>query len=91
LLGRRLRDECPLLLAIGKAEGAIRILEDVALLEHLVDLLLHAAELVQVLLGCGSLLLHMVEEAHLLGNLGLFLRLLKLLCLDLSTGFAALG
>jgi hypothetical protein len=91
LLGRRLRDEQPLLLAVGKGEGAVRILEDVALLEHLVDLLLHAAELVQVLLSCSSLLLHLVKAAHLLGDLSLLLLLLELLILDLDTGLAALG
>ena len=51
LLSRRLSKENTLLLAVGKAKGAIWVLEDVALLEHLVDLLLHAAELVEVFLS----------------------------------------
>ena len=83
LLGR-LRDLLPLLLALGQTEGAVGVLEDVALLEHLVDLLLHAAELV-------NLLLHLLEEPQLLGDVGLLLLLLELLILDLGPGLPPLG
>ena len=74
----------PLLLTLGKTEGAIWVLVDVALVEHLVHLLLHAAELVH-------LLLNLVVAPHLLGDLGLLLLLLELLLLDLGAGLAALG
>jgi hypothetical protein len=66
-------------------------MEDVSLLEHQVDLLLHAAELLDLLLGSSRLLLHLLEEAHLLSDLGLLLRLLELLSLNLHPGLAALG
>ena len=91
LLGRRLRVDDPLLLAIGKAEGAVGVIHDVALLEHQVHLLLHATELLDVLLSCCSLLLHLLEAPHLLGDLTLLLLLLELLVLDLDPGLAALG
>jgi hypothetical protein len=91
LLGRRLRKEHPLLLTISKSEGTIWVLEDVALLKHLVNLLLHATELIEVLLSCRSLLLHGVEEVHLLGDFGLLMLLLELFILDLDPGFATLG
>jgi hypothetical protein len=74
----------PLLLTLGKTKGAIGVLVDVALVEHLVHLLLHTAELVH-------LLLHLVEAPHLLGDLGLLLLLLELLLLDLGPGLATLG
>ena len=74
----------PLLLTLGKTEGAIGFLVDVALVEHLVHLLLHAAKIVH-------LLLHLVEAPQLLGDLGLLLLLLELLLLDLGSGLAALG
>jgi hypothetical protein len=66
-------------------------MEDVALLEHQIDLLLHTAKLLDLLLGGSSLLLHLLEEAHLAGDLGLLLGLLELLRLDLHPGLAALG
>ena len=80
----RLRDLLPLLLALGQTEGAVGVLEDVALLEHLVDLLLHAAELV-------NLLLHLLEEPQLLSDISLLLLLLELLILDLGPGLSPLS
>jgi hypothetical protein len=75
-LSGRLSDLQPLLLAPGQTEGAVGVMEDEALLEHQVNLLLHTAELVDLLLSSSGLLLHLLEEAHLLGNLGLLLLLL---------------
>lgn len=83
-LGGGLRDLLPLLFVLGQTKGAVGVLVDVALLEHAVDLLLHAAELV-------NLLLHLLEAPQLLGDLGLLLLLLELLLLDLDSGLAALG
>jgi hypothetical protein len=74
----------PLLLVGGQRQGAIGLLLEVALLEHLVDLLLHAAELVH-------LLLHLLEELHLLGKIALLTLLLDLLLLELGSRLAALG
>ena len=83
-LGGRLRDLLPLLLALGQTKGAIGVLVDVALIEHLVDLLLHTAKLM-------NLMLHLLELPQLLGDVGLLLLLLELLLLDLGSGLATLG
>jgi hypothetical protein len=91
LLDRRLNDLLPLLLTLSQTEGAIRVLVDVALLEHLVDLLLHATHVLEILLGGGHLLLHLLEAPHLLSDVGLLLLLLEFLLLDLCPGLPPLG
>lgn len=91
LLGNRLSQEPPLLLSLGETEGAIWLLVDVALLEHLVDLLLHAAHLMEVVLSRGHFLLHLLEAPHFLGDFGLLSLLLELLFLDLGSGLPSLG
>jgi hypothetical protein len=90
-LGRRVQDLLPLLLAASESQGAVRVTEYVALIEHLVDLLLHPTELVEALLGSSRILLHLLEEAHFRGDLRLFLGILELLRLDLHPGLAAQG
>ena len=77
LLDRRLGYEDPLLLTLGETEGAVCVLEDVALFEHLVDLLLHITVLV-------DLLLHLLKTLQLFGDVSLFLLLLELLLMDLG-------
>jgi hypothetical protein len=91
LLDRRLSDLLPLLLTLGQTERAIRVLVDVSLLEHLVDLLLHATHALEILLGGRHLLLHLLEAPHLLGDGGLLLLLLEFLLLDLCPRLPPLG
>ena len=83
-LGGRICHELPLLLTVGEPQRSILVFEDVALLEHGVDLGLHIAHLVQVLL-------HLLEPPHLLGDLCLLLRSTELLLLDLSPGLSPFG
>ena len=83
-LGGRICHELPLLLAVGEPQRSILVLEDVALLEHGVNLSLHVAHLLQVCLSSSCLLLHLLKPPHLLSDLCLLLRSPKLLLLDLS-------
>ena len=90
-LGVGLGDHSSLLLAIDKAQRSIFLLEDVTLLEHSVDLALHASKIVEGLLGSQALGLHLLEAADLLGNLRLPLASLGLLLGDLGLGLPSLG
>ena len=91
LLDRRLSIEHPLLLAVGQTERTIRVLNNVPMLKHLVNLYLHATHAVEILLGGGDLLLHLLEPPHPLGDGGLLLLLLELLLLDLCLGLPPLS
>ena len=90
-LGVGLSDHSSLLLAVDKAQGLILLLEDVALLEHGVDLALHASKIVEGLLGSQALGLHLLEAADLLGNLRLPLASLGLLLGNFGLGLPPLG
>ena len=90
-LGIGLGDHSSLLLAIDKAQRPILLLEDVALLEHGVDLALHASKIVEGLFGSKTLGLHLLETADLLSNLGFPLASLSLLLGDFGLGLPSLG